>query len=156
MYNNFFFIQPSYPPSRAPPSSFARWRAACLVEWLSPSHYLTCCGIFHQTACKMTSCWCVFFWLVSVKKTIVFYSGLTALMFEGVNSTGVKRKCNSQAELFTQAWSFLRDKWNRESNFCDVISEMAILREGLPWPRPPMRTERVTLMKNFSNINIKE
>ena len=27
-------------------------------------------------------------------------------MFEGVNSTGVKWECNSQAELFTQAWSF--------------------------------------------------
>ena len=40
----FLFIRPSYPPSQASPSSFAMWGTAFLVEWLSPSHDLTCCG----------------------------------------------------------------------------------------------------------------
>ena len=41
---NDFFIQPSFPPSRASPLSFAMWGTAFLVEWLSPGHYLTRCG----------------------------------------------------------------------------------------------------------------
>ena len=39
-----FFIQPSYPPSRASPSSFAMWGTAFLVERLNPSHYMRYCG----------------------------------------------------------------------------------------------------------------
>ena len=38
------FFGPSCPPSRVSLLSFAMWRTAFLVEWLSPIHYLSCCG----------------------------------------------------------------------------------------------------------------
>ena len=36
----FFFIMPSYPPSRAPIASFVMWEATVLVEWFSPDYHL--------------------------------------------------------------------------------------------------------------------